>query len=244
MGGRLKELQPHPLPELVTLGPFLLSIGFFYFPVVCLFSGGQMLNRTTCTSAPGVIGALRDATRLRHAHLGASPAMSRLFDAGYTVPEYRTHLGLLLGLFEPLECAVSCAVEPGDPMLALERSSALREDLTAMGATEIDIGALERYPWASPIDPAGLFGYAYVILGSMMGGKIIVKRLRDILGPAASFHFYGDREERCERLWASFCLNLEENGKANVEAICATAVVIFDAYADWLSQPLLRPGNC
>jgi len=39
-------------------------------------------------------------------------------------------------------------------------------------------------------------------------------------------------------------LNLEENGKANVEAICATAVVIFDAYADWLSQPLLRPGNC
>jgi len=57
--------------------------------------------------APGVIGALRDATRSRHANLGASPAMSRLFDPGYTVPEYRAHLGRLLGLFEPLERAVA-----------------------------------------------------------------------------------------------------------------------------------------
>ena len=203
-----------------------------------------MLSGPLEPGTPAIIEALRYATRSQHASLAASPVMARLFDAGYTVPEYRAHLGRLLGLFEPLECAVACAAKPGDPVLALERSSALREDLRLMGATVIDIDALERYHWVSPIDPAGLFGYAYVILGSMMGGKIIVKRLRAILGPTASFTFYGNGNGRCEALWASFCSDLEENGKDNVDAICSTAVGIFDAYAAWLSQPLPPSGNC
>jgi heme oxygenase len=192
--------------------------------------------------APGVIEALRDATRFRHAQLGASPAMSRLFDAAYTLSEYQSHLGRLLGLFEPLECAVACAADPGDPVRALERSSALREDLTIMGATASDIDALERCRWLPRIEPAGLYGYAYVILGSMMGGKIIVNRLRTTLGPAASFHFYGDLNGRSEALWASFRSDLEKNGKDDQEAICATAVGIFDAYASWLSAPLPQKG--
>jgi heme oxygenase len=169
--------------------------------------------------------------------------MSRLFDVAYTIPEYQSHLGRLLGLFEPLECAVACAADPGNPVRALERSSALREDLTIMGATASDIDTLERCRWLPRIEPAGLYGYAYVILGSMMGGKIIVKRLRTILGPAASFHFYGDGNGRSESLWGSFCSDLEKNGKENVAAICATAVEIFDAYASWLSEPLLLKGN-
>jgi heme oxygenase len=169
--------------------------------------------------------------------------MSRLFDAAYTIPEYRSHLGRLLGLFEPLECAVTCAAKAGHPLRALGRSSALREDLTIMGVTASDIDALERCRWLPRIEPAGLYGYAYVILGSMMGGKIIVKRLRTILGSAASFHFYGDGNGRSESLWASFCSDLEKNGKDDKEAICATAVGIFDAYASWLSEPILQKAN-
>jgi heme oxygenase len=203
----------------------------------------QMLGPSVRSVGPGVIEALRDATRSRHAQLGASPAMSRLFDAAYTIPEYQSHLGRLLGLFEPLECAVACAADPENPVRTFERSSALREDLTIMGATASDIDALERCRWLPRIEPAGLYGYAYVILGSMMGEKIIVKRLRTILGPAASFHFYDDGNARSEALWASFRSDLEKNGKENVEAICATAVEIFDAYASWLSEPLLQKGN-
>jgi heme oxygenase len=164
--------------------------------------------------------------------------MSRLFDVAYTIPEYRSHLGRLLGLFEPLERAAACAAHPADPISTFGRSDALREDLTIMGATASEIHALERCRWLPSIKPTGLYGYAYVILGSMMGGKIIVKRLRTILGPAASFHFYGDGNGRSEALWSSFCLDLEEHGKDNVDAICETAVEIFDAYATWLSEPL------
>jgi heme oxygenase len=88
-----------------------------------------------------------------------------------------------------------------------------------------------------------LYGYTYVILGSMMGGQIIVKRLRTVLGPAASFHFYGDGNGRSEALWASFCSRLEQDGKDNVGAICATAAMVFDAYATWLSEPLLQASK-
>jgi heme oxygenase len=190
-----------------------------------------------------VIAALRDATRSRHAQLGASPAMLRLFDAAYTIPEYRSHLGRLLGLFEPLGRAIARAAHPADPIRTLDRSGALREDLAIMGATVGEIDALERCRWLPPIEPAGLYGYAYVILGSMMGGKIIVRRLRHILGPVASFRFYGDGNARSEALWASFCSDLEEHGKDDIDAICGTAVAIFDAYSTWLSEPLGEAGK-
>jgi hypothetical protein len=36
---------------------------------------------------------------------------------------------------------------------------------------------------------------------------------------------------------------MEKNGKDNVEAICATAVEIFDAYASGLSEPLLQKAD-
>jgi heme oxygenase len=190
-----------------------------------------------------VIEALRDATRSRHAQLGASPAMLRLFAVDFTIPEYQTHLGRLLGLLEPLERAVARAADCPDSIRSLGRSHALREDLRIMGATESDIDALEQCSFLPSIDPAGLYGYVYVVLGSMKGGKIIVKRLRSILGPAASFHFYGDGNGDSDALWASFCSKLEAQGRENVEAICATAVAIFDAYAVWLPGPIGQPGN-
>jgi len=192
---------------------------------------------------PKVIEALRDATRSLHAKLGASPAMSRLFAVDFTMPEYQAHLGRLLGIFEPLECAVASAASGADSIRALRRSHALCEDLRIMGAEAIDIDALERCSCLPSIDPAGLYGYVYVILGSMRGGKIIVKRLRSILGPAASFHFYGDGNGGSDVLWASFCSELEAHGRENVEVICATAVAIFEAYAAWLSRPIRQPGN-
>jgi heme oxygenase len=184
----------------------------------------------------GVIEALRAATRPLHAALGASPAMARLFDPDYTIAEYRTHLGRLLGLFEPLESAVAGRT---DPRYSLGRSDALRKDLRIMGATDSEIDSLDRSREIPVIEPAGLYGYLYVVLGSMLGGKIIVKRLRSVLGPAASVHFYGGGNGYSEALWRSFCHDLET--QENPGAICATAVAVFDAYAAWLPEPPL-PG--
>jgi heme oxygenase len=168
--------------------------------------------------------------------------MLRLFEPDYTVPEYQAHLGRLLGLFEPLESAAELAADGHDSAYPFQRSSELRDDLRIMSASEKDIDLLERCR-LPPITASGLRGYTYVVLGSMLGGRSIVKQLRDVLGQGASFRFYGDGRGQFETAWASFCSDLEENGKNDVETICATAAAIFDAYADWLSDAVFRVGG-
>lgn len=197
-----------------------------------------MLNHSSALAERSVIEALRSATRPLHANLGSSSAMSRLFASDYTISEYRAHLGRLLGFFEPLEIAASHQDNAASP-LAIQRSCDLREDLRIMGATVGDIDALERCQALPSISRAGLRGYIYVILGSTLGAKVIVKQLRAVLGSGASFRFYGDEDGRYQAAWASFRSDLEDNGKDDVEAICATAVGVFDAYAAWFSEPPL-----
>jgi len=203
-----------------------------------------MSSSASIIESPSVLKALRGATRLRHASLSAIPAMVRLFDSAYTVSEYRSHLGRLFGFFDPLERAVGKVIDFADPVHSYRRSLALREDLLIMGVTAKDIDALQRCSELPHISHAGVPGYSYVVLGSMLGGKIIVNRLGSILGSGASFRFFGDANNRYEVMWASYCAHLEKTQESDIQTICATAVGIFDAYATWLSKPLPQTGIC
>jgi heme oxygenase len=166
--------------------------------------------------------------------------MARLFEPSYTISEYRVHLGRLLGLFEPLERTAGAAADPADPVHFMQRSIALREDLEIMGDSSTDLGALEQCSWVPVMTRAGLPGYKYVILGSMLGGKIIASQLRSVLGPEASLRFYGDENGSSGALWASFRRELESTPTQDKETICSTAMNIFDLYAGWLSSPMMR----
>jgi heme oxygenase len=195
-------------------------------------------------SIPSVIEALRSATCSHHARLASNPAMVRLFARDYTVAEYRAHLGCMLGLFEPLERMVSQAAGANRSLSALERSKDLYDDLSIMGSSADEIDAFERCPYVPSVPTAGLRGYLYVMLGSMLGGEIIVRRLRSVFGDNASYLFYGGSEpQNYESHWASFCSDIEERGKEDVYTICATAVEILDLYEAWLSEPRQRPGR-
>jgi heme oxygenase len=169
--------------------------------------------------------------------------MLRLFASDYNILEYRAHLGRLLGFFEPLEMAVAHLGTAEAFPLAIQRSSDLREDLKIMNATHGDIDSLERCGTLPSITRAGLRGYIYVVLGSTLGARIIVKQLQSSLGPGASFRFYGDEDGRYQRAWASFRSDLETNGRSDVGAICATAAAVFIAYSAWFSEPILREGG-
>ncbi len=198
-----------------------------------------MLSQPLKSLDSSVLEALREATRSRHAMFGACPAMARLFEPSYTMSEYKALLGRLLGLFEPLERAASDAADPEDSVRYIQRSIALREDLEIMGATSADLEALE---WCSRIPlmtKAGLPGYRYVILGSMLGGKIIARQLRSVLGPNASLLFYGDENGCSGALWNSLCLELESSPPQDRDMICSTATNIFDLYGEWLSPPIV-----
>jgi heme oxygenase len=169
-----------------------------------------------------VLQALRLATRSRHAKLESCRAMARLFDPTYSVSEYRAHLGRLLGLFEPLERSVARAAGPSDLASSLQRARDLREDLFTMGATTKEVDALERCRCLPPIPAQGLLGYSYVILGSSLGAKIIVKQLRTVLGPRApACSSTVTRKAAMAALWPIFLQSLEENGRNDIRTICA-----------------------
>jgi heme oxygenase len=203
-----------------------------------------MLNCGPGSETSSVIEALRVATRSRHASLASSPDMKRLFAADYSLAEYKSHLGTLLGLFEPLERAVVPASGAGFFLPLLQRSKDLRHDLRAMGASVEEIDAVKRCPCIPSFPPAGLRGYLYVMHGSMLGGEIIARQLRTVLGHRASCRFYGGNEtHNCGPRWASFCADLEEHGKEDVQTICTTAVQVFDLYAEWLSLPFQQIGG-
>lgn len=187
--------------------------------------------------APPVLAALRTATRSRHAALDATAAMVRLFEPTYTLAEYRTHLGDLLGLFAAFEAAASRSATACDPAPLHRRSLDLRDDLAIMGVDAAGIDRLGEVRVAADFPAGGLRGYTYVILGSMLGGRVVVKHLRSVLGPSASLRFYGAGETGAIALWESFCADLGTARDVDVRAICATAATVFDAYADCLSSP-------
>ena len=105
-----------------------------------------------------------------------------------------------------------------------------------MGATTKEVEALERCRCLPPIPAQGLLGYSYVILGSSLGARIIVKQLRTVLGPSVTLQFYGDENGRYAALWPIFLRGLEEDRRDNLRTICATAAGIMDAYEVWLRQ--------
>jgi heme oxygenase len=160
--------------------------------------------------------------------------MARLFTPNYGLEEYRTHIGRLLGLYEPLERVFVRA--GSEHAFSLHgRVSALRRDLVSMGATAEDVGKLERRRSFPALTASGLLGYGYVLFGSMLGARVIVARLRDVLGENASYCFYGADGVQTDELWEAFCRGLERAGNASATDISASAVEMFDVYAEWLS---------
>jgi heme oxygenase len=162
-----------------------------------------VFSRSSEPAEPSVIEALRDATRSRHESLASSAGMSRLFESDYTIAEYRAHLARVLGFFAPLEKTAAQASAEGS-LSVVRRSTDLCEDLRAMGASAEDIAAIQRCHELTAFATGGLSGYAYVVLGSSLGAKIIVKQLRAVLGPSACFRLYGDEGDLYRAAWSAF----------------------------------------
>ena len=170
------------------------------------------------------------------------PQMQRLFSVGYTLDEYGTHLARLFGFFEPLERAATDARSPLIERHLVRRAGSLHADLSAMGYASGDIAALERCSRLPPLDARGIHGFLYVMLGSMLGGRVIAQRLEAILGSAAALRFYGEGAGQSDLRWIEFCQDLEQHGRNDLEIACATANATFEALQTWLLR-FEKPGG-
>jgi len=160
------------------------------------------------TSGNPLLDHLRDRTEAEHRRLEAAVDIdARIADAA----AYRALLERLWGFYAPLEAALAAVAWPAGaaPAGIAAKAPLLASDLGALG-----VAVPESLPACGELPDVGdwrdAIGCHYVLEGSTLGGRIILKRMRreqEQSGdgerlPAAFFSAYG--EVTGER-WRGFC---------------------------------------
>jgi heme oxygenase len=174
---------------------------------------------------PGFSGfreRLRDATAAAHRELDAQLSS---FDLT-VLAGYRRFLQASAGALLPLEAAL---VEAGVVDLFPDwpertRSAAIAADLGRLGS---DAQSTVSVP---PLTPSGMLGAMYVLEGSRLGAKFLLRELADATDPRITQATSYLRHGAGKRLWQSFLSTLEsERSCDEVEAI-AGARIAFAAF--------------
>jgi len=123
------------------------------------------------TDAPDALARIRDATRDAHDRLDGRLALDRRLR---TRADYADLLADQLGLFDPLERVLAAADWTGTGIRMAERARTplLEADLRDLG---VDPDAVERSPVPAIRGRAEAFGCLYVLEGSRLGGRLILK---------------------------------------------------------------------
>ena len=168
-----------------------------------------------------VLAAVREATRPLH------DALERDLDMVATLATAsgrRRVLGAFLGVYEPAERVLLPRLAPiaGLDYAQRLKTARLRADLAELG---VDAPAIDALPRSAPprlADAATALGFAYVLEGATLGGRIIRRQaLAAGLSDAglAFFDFYGP--ETGPR-WQAFCAVLEAHAADLVAAGAVT----------------------
>lgn len=175
---------------------------------------------------PGLRERLRDATAAAHRELDAQLSS---FDLT-VLAGYLRFLQASAGALLPLEAAL---VEAGVADLFPDwperaRSAAIAADLGRLGS------AARSSVSVPPLTPSGIFGTMYVLEGSRLGAKFLLRELADATDPritqAISYLGHGAGK----RLWQSFLSKLESEECDEAEAIAAARIAFaaFERAAD------------
>lgn len=192
-----------------------------------MLAGASDVSRQVGRSFPGLRERLRDATATAHRELDAQLSA---FDLT-VFSGYRRFLQASAGALLPLEAALAEAgvaeIFPDWPERA--RSAAIAADLDRLGR---DAHASVS---VSPLTHSGVLGTMYVLEGSRLGAKFLMKAVADAadprIGEATSYLGHGAGK----RLWQSFLARLQSeeacDGDEAIEAACA-AFAAFELAAD------------
>jgi heme oxygenase len=184
--------------------------------------------------------AVRSSTAKLHTDLEHTLALPGSI---HTVADYSRWLIRFFGIYQPLEQLLGGFARwtaTGIRIDELGHTAALRKDLKAMKCdpNDIELAAREALPMVETLGHA--FGSLYVLEGSKLGGRYILKDVRnrlgnDIEGVEAFFTGYGaDSAAR----WASFKASLDRFSTlrpTEFPEVIAGAGMTYAAIAAWMS---------
>jgi len=192
------------------------------------------------------LSSLRAATAGSHQRLEDITLSKALVSKNLTRDGYITYLERLYSIFIYLEPIVFPSTQKiVHDIEQRHRLPLLEKDLSALGRTP-GTGQLQEngFPTAPNASPAFAMGILYVMEGSTLGGRVILKNVADVLGydehsGAAYFTGYG---EQTGPLWKSFVQDLLqfETGTGTGNDIIKGANFAFDLFYSVLSQPAVQ----
>jgi heme oxygenase len=179
--------------------------------------------------------ALRAKTREVHERLERALPLT---DPDLTVDAYRVVVEAFYGFYAPLEPRLAALATGSDGAVPRRdgKVSRLRADLRALGSSEMRVESLPLWACApEEMTFARGMGCLYVVEGATLGGRVIVRALRDRLGigpatGAAFFEAYGDQTGA---MWRSFVTHLDSFPWPPAET-AAAAMDTFLAFEYWL----------
>ncbi len=201
---------------------------------------------------------MRTASMTIHERLRAAtgPAHDRLesllplLDPGLTLDEYRQLLRRFYGFYAPLERAMARAAceEMQAEVARRHKSPWLLQDLLALGETETTVLTCSLCCDLPSITSNGqLIGALYVVEGATLGGQMVMRFLRQSLGPQPShcMRFFQSYGEHVRPMWASFLtvLGAAAQDHAAEREIIESACATFHSFEAWLSPPTRRPAS-
>lgn len=122
-----------------------------------------------------------------------------------------------------------------DDLSERRKAAWLRDDLVALGHTHADVDGIDRLPLDTALEGPRALGWAYVLEGATLGGRVLAPRLRERLGLDTGLAFvtaYGaDTDER----WQCFRRALVRYAAMNDAAteIVTGAIAAFTAVHEW-----------
>jgi heme oxygenase len=182
--------------------------------------------------------ALRDVTGELHRRLERALPLT---DVGLTLDAYRVVVEAFFGFYAPLEAHLAVVAGTSAetvPMRGRGKLGRLRADLRALGSSDADVETLPRCGYVpETASLARAMGCLYVVEGATLGGRVIVRALRDHLGidratGAAFFDGYG---VETGPMWREFVTHMDASPWPRGET-AAAAIETFRALERWLGE--------
>jgi heme oxygenase (biliverdin-IX-beta and delta-forming) len=160
---------------------------------------------------------IRHATRTLHRDVEARLGEGH---SSWTAAPYVRLLQITHAIVVPLEPVLDARL--GDIFSApppATRSRRLEADLRAMGAV------IRAVPCELTVESnAEAFGVGYVLQGSLLGGAVISRQVRQAMGAGAATGYFGMYGTGLGAAWARYCASLNAFGEAASAADRAAAV--------------------
>ncbi len=159
-----------------------------------------------------------------------------LISGSFDRATYLRQLERFYGFWQGWQPAVATLLRDEDFLRPRRRLDLLAADLSSLGLSRDAVAALPTCAAPELGSAAAAMGSLYVMEGSTLGGRVILRHVEPHLGGGGCSYFtgYGDGTAA---MWRSFVARLDQWPAAEAERIVGGANMTFEHLEWWFAQP-------